>query len=67
MWRHDGYLTFLRIYELLLPSSFSTSFTRSRLISSDEMLANVHSASPTAYMLEWFMSLQVSVRLSPPQ
>jgi len=26
-------------------------------IASDAMLANVHSASPTAYIFEWFMSL----------
>jgi hypothetical protein len=44
--------TFFRMYVLLLPSSFSISLQRSRDISSDEMLAKVHKASPTAYMLE---------------
>lgn len=50
-------VTFFRMYVLLEPSSFSISLARSRDISSDAMLANVHSARPTAYMLEWFMSL----------
>ncbi len=50
--------TFFRIYVLELPRSFSTSLTRSRDISSPAMLANVQSARPTAYMLEWFMSLR---------
>ena len=49
--------TFLRMYVLLDPRSFSISLARSRDISSDAMLANAHKASPTAYMLEWFMSL----------
>ena len=49
--------TFLRMYVLLDPNSFSISLARSRDISSDAMLANVHSASPTAYIFEWFMSL----------
>lgn len=42
---------------LLLPSNFSISLHRSLDISSDEILANVQSANPTAYMLEWFISL----------
>lgn len=50
-------LTFFRMYVLLLPRSFSTSLARSRDISSDEMFAKVHSARPTAYMFEWFISL----------
>jgi hypothetical protein len=50
--------TFFRMYVLLLPSSFSISLHRSRDISSDEILAKVQSARPTAYMLEWFMSLR---------
>jgi hypothetical protein len=45
------------MYVLLDPSNFSISFTRSRDISSEAMLANVQSASPTAYILVWFMSL----------
>jgi hypothetical protein len=45
------------MYVLLDPSNFSISFTRSRDISSEAMFANVQSASPTAYILEWFMSL----------
>ena len=40
------------------PRSFSISLQRSLDISSDEMLAKVQRASPTAYMLEWFMSLE---------
>jgi hypothetical protein len=31
---------------------------RSRDISSEEMFAKVHSARPTAYMFEWFISLR---------
>jgi hypothetical protein len=50
-------LTFFLMYELLLPSNFSISLHRSLDISSDEILANVQSANPTAYMFEWFMSL----------
>ena len=50
--------TFLRMYVLLDPRSFSISLARSRDISSDAMLANVQSANPTAYMFEWFMSLR---------
>lgn len=42
---------------MLDPRSFSISLARSRDISSDAMLAKVHKANPTAYMLEWFMSL----------
>jgi hypothetical protein len=48
------------MYVLLLPKSFSISLDKSLDISSDEMLAKVHSASPTAYMFEWFISLAVS-------
>jgi hypothetical protein len=44
--------TFFRMYVLLDPSSFSISLARSRDISSEAMFANVHSARPTAYMLE---------------
>lgn len=45
------------MYVLLEPNSFSTSLHKSRDISSDDMFANVHSAKPTAYMFEWFISL----------
>jgi hypothetical protein len=50
-------ITFLRMYVLLDPNNFSISLARSRDISSDDMFAKVHNASPTAYMFEWFISL----------
>jgi len=50
--------TFLRMYVLLDPRSFSISLARSRDISSDAMFANVHNARPTAYIFEWFISLR---------
>lgn len=46
------------MYVLLDPRSFSISLAKSLDISSDAMFANVHNANPTAYMFEWFMSLQ---------
>lgn len=49
--------TFLRMYVLLDPRSFSISLAKSRDISSEAMFAKVHNARPTAYMLEWFISL----------
>jgi hypothetical protein len=50
--------TFLRMYVLLEPNNFSISLAKSLDISSDAMFAKVHNARPTAYILEWFMSLQ---------
>jgi len=49
--------TFFRMYVFPEPKSFSTSLARSRDISSEAILAKVHNASPTAYRLEWFISL----------
>lgn len=46
----DDRHTFFRMYVLLDPRSFSISLAKSRDISSDAMFANVHSASPTAYI-----------------
>lgn len=51
--------TFLRMYVLLEPSSFSISLARSRDISSDAMLAKVQRPRPTTYILEWFISLVI--------
>lgn len=53
--------TFLRMYVLLEPNNFSTSFARSRDISSEAISANVQRARPTAYILVWFISLKARV------
>ena len=51
--------TFLRMYVLLDPRSFSISLAKSRDISSDAISAKVQRARPTAYMFVWFMSLRI--------
>jgi hypothetical protein len=58
-------LTFFRMYVLLEPNNFSTSFARSRDISSEAISANVQRARPTAYMFVWFISLQKDMSASP--
>ena len=57
--KREDWHAFLRMYVLLEPRSFSISFAKSRDISSEAILANVQSASPTVYILEWFMSLEI--------